>query len=678
MTKPLLIEIGVEELPAIPFLKQLLDIEQKWQNILEQNSLLCSFEFFYTPRRLVLWHNEFLISQKEKTEEFYGAPEHIAYKNNIPTNAAISFAKKCEVDVEDLQLVEKDGKKVLFCKKIIKAKHSHELLGQMIEKFVKSLNFGKSMRWGSLKESFIRPIRWVGCMFDDELVSFEMFGVKSNNFSYGHRNFGQFEYKNCKQYFENIKKYGVNLFQDERKQNILNQIHNLEKKYNFSVQKDEELLSEVVTITEHPTAIVGSFDEHFLSLPPEVIITSMKEHQRYFPCFDKNGNLINNFVVISNAYSDDTKLVRMGNEKVLRARLSDALFFWDNDIKNGLDTQGLKDIMFLNSLGTLYDKTQKEQKIGQYLAKKYLHVLKNEQNSLSEDEILNLIDRSIYLSKADLLTQMVYEFTELQGLMGYYYAKAANEDERVCISIKEQYLPLNSIMPSSIFSSIVCLSSKIDSLLALFSIDKIPSGTKDPFALRRAVNAIVKIVIHYELEFDINEDFKALKKQYHDFDIEKLQEFFIERLYGYFDVNASIINAVLLSGEKNILKISQKIEALDNIVKASNAKDSFSTFKRLANIIKDVSTNLHVDKTLLIQNEEKSLYDSFLSVKDKKYNSYEEKLDALFALKDKIDEFFDNVMVNASEQNIKQNRQGLLFEIYSEFKSIADIKEVSI
>ncbi len=683
MTKPLLIEIGVEELPAIPFLKELPNIEKKWLKILEENSLKCSFEFFYTPRRLVLWHENFLLNQPDSEEEMFGAPVDIAFKDGKPTNAALGFAKKCGVSIDDIGRGKKGTKEVLYYKKSIKGKSTHELLGSMVEQFLKSLNFGKSMRWGDEKESFIRPIRWIGALLGDEHVAFKLFGVESKYFSYGHRtlSYEPFAYQTCAEYFKKLENSGVVLFQKQREKSILKQMNELEIANGIKIQKDKDLLNEVVAITEYPTALVGKFDEHFLTLPAEVIVTSMKEHQRYFPCFDEEGKLTNRFIVVSNAICEDKSLVIEGNEKVLRARLSDALFFWDNDLRNGLDNSGLKDVLFLDGLGSLLDKTKREERIGAYLVQKYMSNLQKELD-FDEGEIKELLEKTISLSKADLLSEMVYEFTELQGLMGYYYAKAANEDKHLCLGLKEQYLPdsVDGELPSSVFSSIVALSYKIDSLLALFSVDKIPTGTKDPFALRRAVVGIFKIVLKYRLSFNIKDDFATLLSTYKEFDFAKLEDFIIERMYSYFDVNPSVLKAVLQSGERDIFRISKKVDALNSIVKSDEFKKSFSTFKRVANIIKDMDTSktLHVNQELFETNEEKALFEAFNKVKNSSFTTYELKLDGLFGLKKSIDDFFDNVMVNVENSALKQNRQNLLGVIYQEFKSIADIKEITI
>ena len=681
MLKPLLIEIGVEELPAIPFLKELPNIEIKWEKILEENSLLCEFEFFYTPRRLILWHPEFPLSQPDTIQKLYGPPVEIAFKDNEPTKAAIGFAKKCGVDIKDLKRVKKDAKEVLYFEKKIEGKNSEELLANMINSWLKRLDFGRSMRWEN-EDSFIRPIRWAVVNFGEKFLNYDIFSVISSNYTYVHRSVSldKVYIKDQKDFFEKLKTGGVIIYPDKREEKILNEIKNIEKEKNIAVEKDEELLKEIVAITEYPTALLGGFDKDFLKLPPEVIITSMKEHQRYFPVFKKD-DLYNGFIVVSNAKTDDFSLVIEGNERVLRARLSDALFFWENDIKNGLDIEGLKDVVFMDELGSLFDKEIRELKIALNLFEKYKNLLIS-QTSLTEGELKALIDRAIMVSKADLLSQMVYEFTELQGIMGYYYALVQGEDELVALSIKEQYLPKgeDSELPSNLFSSIVSISTKLDTLMALFSIGKIPSGSKDPFGLRRAATGIIRIVLNEQIPFDISKIFNEIKDEYKDFDTRNLEEFFIERIYQFFDVNPSIIKAVIESKERDLVEISKKIKAVNEIVQSDDFKEVFVTFKRVANIVKDVDieSELLVDERLFESEYEKKLYDRFNEVVKKEYEDYESKLDALFGLKEDIDKFFDHVLVNVDDEKIRSNRKNLIASIYKAFRSIADIKEISI
>lgn len=672
MTKPLLIEVSVEELPAIPFLKELPNIEKKWAEILKTNALMCEFEFYYTPRRLVFWHKEFKVAQDDTIVEMLGAPLAIAYKDGKPTGAAIGFAKKCGVDVGELSTIDKGRGEVLYYKKEQKGRESKKLLNGMINEFITKLDFGKSMRWGSLSESFIRPIRGLSILLGDELIDGELYAVKSSKETFAHRmvSYDKFAFENANEYFNKLKENGVVLYADERKNTILTQMDELEAKYNIQIERDEELLDEVVAITEYPTALMGKFDEDFLELPDEVIVNSMKEHQRYFAVY-KDGKITNNFIVVSNSYTTDFSEIIAGNEKVLRPRLADGMFFWRNDIKNGLSNEGLKNITFVEGLGSMYDKCVREASIASELA------------SMFDVKETKLLQKAVMLSKADLLTDMVYEFTELQGLMGSYYGKLANENELVYTAFKEQYLPdgEDSNLPSNKFSSIVALSNKIDTLMGLFSMGMIPTGSRDPFALRRAAAGIVKICMAHKLNLDLSLLINNMQKEYKNLDVSKLMEFFHERLFKIFNrVNPSVIKAVLASGESDILKITQKIDALNPIVNSSDFSNFSATFKRVANIIKDIDTNatLNVNSNLFEDTEEVALFEAYSCIIGQVYDSYEEELDALFGLKGTLDNFFDNVFVNHENEAIKINRKNLIGLVYQAFKNIADIKEITI
>jgi glycyl-tRNA synthetase beta chain len=673
MVKPLLIEIGVEELPAVPLLKELANIEKKYAKILEEYSLLCEFEFYYTPRRLVLWHREFKVAQEDSVEEFFGAPLAVAYKDGMPTKAAEGFARKCGVSLEELSTATKGNKEVLYYKKDVPGKPSVELLPEIVHKWLKSLDFGKSMRWGSLDESFIRPIRWIHVELGDALVPMHLYGVESAKTTRLHRiaSFDPVAVTDTKEYFQKLKNGGVTLYQDERREKIFEDFKAIEVQNSVNIEVDSELMDEVVAITENPTALIGSFDERFLELPPEVIVTSMKEHQRYFPVF-KEEKLVNKFVVVSNALTDDFSEVIAGNERVLRPRLADALFFWENDLKKGLSTQGLEKITFFKGLGSVADKIVRETKIAKTLFDKY-------KIDAKEEDLL----RAMELAKADLMSEMVYEFTELQGLMGYYYALKAGESEAVALAIKEQYLPEGeeSPLPSTPLSALVAMSMKLDTLLGLFSINQIPTGSRDPFALRRAVNGIIRIVNAYGFTFDILKDIQNLAKNYeNEIDFEKLEAFILERLKRYYKVNPSIIEAVLASGERELFALGRKIEALNNLVNSEGFAEVSATFKRVANITKDVDLEgeLLVKPELFEDESEKVLYEKYRAVISKEYDSYEEKLDALLGLKPQLDAFFESVMVNADDEAVRNNRKALVASIYKSILDIADIKEVTV
>ncbi|HEX5670930.1 MAG TPA: glycine--tRNA ligase subunit beta [Sulfuricurvum sp.] len=679
MLKPLLIEIGVEELPAVPLLKELSEIEKKWVAILEKNGLLGEFEFYYTPRRLVLWHREFQTHQEDRIEEFYGAPVEMAVKDGVPTPAAVGFAKKCGVEFDQLSRAQKGGKEVLYFSRTLPGRQSQELLGEMIDQWIKSLNFGKSMRWGSSSESFIRPIRWVNVMLGENVVDVELFGVVSKAATYVHR-ISHFEAKTVNSihhYFDLLKEGSVTLFPQERREHILASFAKLEKEQGIIIEVDEDLLDEVVAITEHPTPLIGSFDESFLQLPPEVIVTSMKEHQRYFPVF-KDGKLINAFVVVSNALCEDFSKVIEGNERVLRPRLSDALFFYRNDLKKGLSTNGLEKVVFMKGLGTLSEKIIREKTVANVLFDLVASRMDCDKSTLN---------RAMDLAKADLMSEMVYEFTELQGLMGYYYALALGEKNDVALAIKEQYLPTGeeSALPSTLLSALVAMAIKLDTLIGMFSIGEIPTGSRDPFALRRAVNGLVKIALAYQIPLNFSTLLDTLKSTYPSVNDYKqnMHTFIIERLMGVYPINPSIIHAVVSKDthvELDVLALDRKINAVNSIACSEKFVEAFSTFKRVSNILKDeaMSNAFVVDPALLHEEAERRLYENASLVIKNQYTTLEERLDALFGLKDLLNVFFDNVMVNADDLQIRANRKALVGMIYQEIYAIADIKNITL
>ncbi len=682
MTKPLLIEIGVEELPAIPLLKIITNIENSWKEILIDNQLDTQFKFLYTPRRLVLIHDNMPLKQADSIIELYGPPIQVAIKDGVPTGAGNGFARKCGVSFSEISRADKGGREVLYFKENKAGTDTKKLLEYMIKQWISSMNFGKMMRWGDRTDEFIRPIRWLQVRLDDDIVPVELFGVKSSNNTFIHRmvSFNPVKVNGIENYKDILANGSVTIYPYKREEKILKEFDELESIHNISIERDKSLLAEIVAITENPKALLGSFDKSFLELPPEVIITSMKEHQRYFAVY-KDSQLTNNFIVVTNAVTDDYTKVISGNERVLKPRLADGMFFYKNDLKRGLSTDGLEKIQFMDGLGSLSDKIDRETKVAISL----LHIYKEQitkETSRDFEELEALMKKAIKLAKADLTSEMVYEFTELQGLMGYYYAKSLGEDELIYNAIKEQYMPLGEggELPFSIFSSIVAISIKLDTLLGLFSIGKIPTGSKDPFALRRAVNGISRIVTEYNLSFNIKYIINSLKKSYQEIDQTKLYDFIIERVSKSLKANPSVITAVLASGEDDINEIVKKVGALDEVVSNKSFKEQFTTFKRVANISKDLdfSSKFKIDETKFIEDAEKELYKKYQDITSANYSDYKSKLEALFSLKELLDKYFDDVMVNSEDLDIRTNRQNMIGSIYMSFKDIADIKEVSI
>ncbi|MFA6145553.1 MAG: glycine--tRNA ligase subunit beta, partial [Sulfuricurvum sp.] len=465
-------------------------------------------------------------------------------------------------------------------------------------------------------------------------------------------------------YFDILKNGSVTLFPQERRENILKAFASLEEEHGIFIDIDEDLLDEVVAITEHPTPLLGKFDESFLELPPEVIITSMREHQRYFPVF-KDGKLINAFVVVSNALADDFSHVIEGNERVLRPRLSDALFFYHNDLKKGLSTQGLEKVVFMKGLGTVAEKIEREKIIAQQL----LGICKCG-GLFTDDETIEVdLNQAVGLAKADLMSEMVYEFTELQGIMGYYYSLALGETQNVAQAIKEQY-HFSGEYISSPLSAIVNIAMKLDTLIGMFSIGEIPTGSRDPFALRRAVNGIISIALKHAVPLNFSDFFSGESYQ------KAIKTFIVERLAGvYPEVNSSIIQAVVNRETPflDVLAFDIKIRKVDEMAKSSDAKESFSLIKRLANILKDEVIDGNPDGELF-NDHEKALFDAFSKV----VNEFGENLEMLFEIKKPLDNFFTNVMVNDENLEIRANRKKLLNMIYKEFDTFADFKQITL
>lgn len=724
-TAELLIEILTQELPAIPFLQELPHIANKWQDSLSAHHIAPSeVQVFFTPRRIVLYAPHFPLYSQDKEIESYGAPISIAYENGdvqgALTKAGASFFAKLGLDPasdrDKVSVAHKDGKEVLYYAHTQKGVESASLLPGIFSAFLASLSFGKTMRWGALSEGFIRPIENICAFLGDTHLHLSAFGVDSKPQTFGHRDLGfaPISVESVEAYFDTLRTHKVILNQQERKERILEQIQSIERAHSIEVELDPALLDEVVAITEYPQALLGGFDEEFLELPQEVIITSMKENQRYF-AIHKQGQLFNGFVVVSNSTSSDTSLIIAGNQKVLRARLSDAMFFYRNDLKHGLRTQGLENIMFVQGLGSLADKSARELQIAQILYAKYpqAHTL--------APNLAQLLEQSVRYAKADLLTEMVYEFPELQGIMGSYYALALGYDPLVAQAIREQYLPLgeDSALPSNALSAVVNLAGKLDSVFGLFSIDKIPTGSKDPFALRRAANGVIKIIQDQGFAFSLREDlrtlYEALGYGTHKGDsqnkanptiqstadsprpsddnlpqtncIKKIESFFLERLENALPINPSIFRAALggldthNQPQRDINALIQNALALHEVFNSTQDKPALlSTFKRVANICKDLDISAldSINPALFVHSAESMLFESFSAIQDSAFASLLDRTHALFALKSPLETFFEHVLVNDKDEKLRANRYALIGGIYREFLTIGDIAQIAI
>ncbi len=695
----LLVEILVEELPAQALLNEYKEMPKKLHALFNKRALeVGNIEIFYTPRRLCLLIKDFPLLTQETKEEFFGPPVKIACNHQDKTQGlnalGLGFYQKLGLkDHQHFQTAFKNNKEVLYHAKIHEKEPTKDLIMPIVLEFLEGLNFGKSMRWGSVEKSFIRPIHNICVLFNGENfndIEVKEYGFKTKQATKVHRQegFDFIQVDSPKAYFEVLEKNHVILDPKKREAKILQEIKELETKHRIIVEIDRDLLDEVVAITEYPSALLGEFDKAFLKLPNEIIITSMKENQRYFAAFHQKSQesptLHNGFIVVSNAISKDKQKIIAGNQKVLKARLSDAVFFYENDLKKPLDNAPLESVVFVQGLGTLKDKMEREAIIAQYLTQKYASSL-----NMPLEKAFELVGRAVRIAKADLLSEVVYEFSELQGIMGYYYALKQNENESVALSVKEQYLPTseNAPLPSSVFSAIVALSLKLDSLFSLFSAGKIPSGSKDPFALRRLSFGLLKIVAHYGLEFDLKADLKNLFEKvgvYQSFDLEVLEKFLLERFNNLIDCNPSIIRSVLNTNERDIVKIIQKVKALkrflDDPKNAQKKELLFSAFKRLANINKDRNPNESSEFSISLfkESQEHALFEAFNAIKTSAFESLDSRIEAYFGLHALLEEYFKSVLVMDKNIEIQKNRKNFLWGVYQSFLEIGDIKEIAI
>lgn len=695
----LLVEILVEELPAQALLNEYKEMPKKLHALFQKRALeVGNIEIFYTPRRLCLLVKDFPLLTQETKEEFFGPPVKIACNHQDKTQGlnalGLGFYQKLGLkDHQHFQTAFKNNKEVLYHAKIHAKEPTKDLIMPIVLEFLEGLNFGKSMRWGNVEKSFIRPIHNICVLFNGENfngIEVKEYGFKTKQATKVHRQegFDFIQVDSPKAYFEVLEKNHVILDPKKREAKILQEIKELETKHCIIVEIDRDLLDEVVAITEYPSVLLGEFDKAFLKLPSEIITTSMKENQRYFAVFDQKSQesptLHNGFIVVSNAINKDKQKIIAGNQKVLKARLSDAVFFYENDLKKPLDNAPLESVVFVQGLGTLKDKMEREAIIAQYLTQKYASSL-----NMPLEKALELVSRAVRIAKADLLSEVVYEFSELQGIMGYYYALKQNENELVALSVKEQYLPTseNAPLPSSVFSTIVALSLKLDSLFSLFSVGKIPSGSKDPFALRRLSFGLLKIIAHYGLGFDLKADLKNLFEKvgvYQSFDLEVLEKFLLERFNNLIDCNPSVIRSVLNTNERDIVKIIQKAKALkrflDDPKNAQKKELLFSTFKRLANINKDRNPNESSEFSISLFKElqEHALFEAFNAIKTSAFESLDSKIEAYFGLHAPLEEYFKSVLVMDKDIEIQKNRKNFLWGVYQSFLEIGDIKEIAI
>lgn len=679
MAKDLLFEIGAEEIPA-GFMPNILgQLKQLAETKLNDAHLpFESIATYGTPRRLALIVKGLADTSAEISERHKGPSASIAYDaDGNATKAAIGFARGKGLDVADL--VVEDG--YIYAETKTAGVPAKDIVTDMLPQLITGLNFPKSMHWGNLDAKFVRPVRWLVALLDEEVIPVEFATVKSGNVTRGHRFLGADEItiKNAASYVDTLKENFVMVDQDARRELISKQLHNIAASKNASIVWDDDLLEEINYLVEWPTALCGGFEESYLALPDAAIITPMKDHQRYFPLVDQDGKLLPMFLTVRNGSDHSIEVVQAGNERVLRARLDDAKFFFNEDRKKPLiDRQdGLTKIVFQEGLGNLADKTERLLKLGRVFG---------EECGLHEDAAV-VLERATELAKTDLTTGMVTEFTELQGVMGKEYALLDGESEEVAEAIFEQYLPrfAGDVLPQTEAGKVLSIIDKVDNIVATFSRGLIPTGSQDPYALRRQTIGILNILLGSEWNISLRPIFKAsmellnVPAEKQDELLGQVEEFFTLRLKNIFldrEVPHHVIDLLLSNNELSVADA----EGLVNALLANRIDENVElvqAYTRMYNLVKDVEYT-GVNSDLLKEDAEKELFEAASKASEASSAAWEAgDYDAVVAvpatLVPAINKFFEDVMVMDKDEAIKANRLQLVRLTYSVMAIIGDI-----
>lgn len=689
MSKRYLLEIGTEEIPARLVADALEQLKNNSIKILNDNKMIYEkVEVYSTPRRLTLIIEGLNNNTEDLVETVKGPSKKISFdESGEPTRALLGFMKGQGVQLSDVSIQDFNGEEYVYAKVVKKEKPIEEVLSVEMINLIKSINFPKSMRWGGKNLKFARPIRWILSILDNEVVGFNLEGIESSNITKGHRFLGSqhIVVDSVDNYKSLLKDNFVILDQKERKEIIKYGSEKLVKEKGGNLYIDNNLLDEVTNILEYPTPMIGRIKDEYLKLPEDVVITPMKEHLRFFPVFDDKNRLLPYFISIRNGNDEHTDIVVKGNEKVLGARLEDAKFFYEDDIKNPLEfyVDKLKNITFQERLGSIYDKTNRivklSDKIGDYL-------------EVGEETNKN-ISRAGFLSKADLVTKIVSEFTELQGKMGKEYAHISGENEIVSLAIFEQYLPRFSgdKLPTTTAGAILSITDKLDSIAGLFAIGIQPTGSQDPFALRRAALGIINIILDKKLNLSLKEliDFALyiyVEENSLAFDYDKVRneimDFFIGRIRNMFSdlkIRYDIIEAVISTQSDDIYDMKIRANKLNQWLNQEDIHGILETFNRVSTLAKDHnSTEVKRD---LLSEDEIGLYDSYNNIESKvltliEKKEYDKALDLLSTLNNPISEYFEKVMVMVEDENLKNNRLALLRKIYNTMMMVGDLSKI--
>ena len=650
-----LLEIGVEEIPDWMIEPALADLHKRFAEAFVAFGG-SSITTDATPRRLVLQARD-LIGQAPDVEAVVQGPYLSAGQK-----AAEGFAKKQNTTIDKLAKITDAKGERYVSHQLVKGQAAAHALAEKLPEIIKNITFPKTMYWtGKGGVKFIRPIRWIVALLDDQIIPFEIAGVKSGNLTRGHRILGSKApiFVTIDTYVAALRANFVIVSADERKARI-------EKALVNGVEKDEDLLKTLVYLTEFPTPFRGSFDKSYLELPKEILSTVMRHHQRYFSVMQPDGSLAPEFVAVTNTDSDPEGLIRQGNERVLRARFNDARFFWQVDQQKKLSDRvaDLEKVTFQAKLGSYKAKTERVRTLAQEIAQ-----------ALGADQ--KTVDRAALLAKTDLTTDMVKEFTELQGAVGGLYAKAQGESDGVSTAIYDHYQPVSmeAAIPRTLEGQVVSLADKLDTLRECFRVDMIPTGSKDPFALRRSAQGIVKILFDAKLPLDLKE-YVAETPALQPFMQERIETYLKDsRGYAYDEVNA-----VMAAGFTTLPDLAERVEAIHSVRPTDNFEPLAASFKRIKNILKQAQlAKANPPKPeLLAAGPEQDLYQAFLKVRAATQAAavYREKLAQIASLRPHVDLFFDKILVNDPDPAIRENRLALLHSLLTEFSTIADFSEI--
>ncbi len=658
-----LLELYLEDLPPSEFPDLLVQMREKMGDILEKHTLSYSnIETTMTIRRLVISIDGLPKAQPSRREEIKGPPERVAFSDGKPTKALEGFLRKYDSSLEDIKI----EKGYVFLIKEIRGKDLIEVMKDVFVEFIQSLEFKKPMRWGNGEYEFVRPVHSILAMVEGEVVEFEIFGLKSGNTTRGLRfHSGDVQVKNVGGYKGVLRRNLVVVDLNERRDMVREQLRSLD----LEVDMDEDLIDEVVYLTEYPRAVVGEFDTGYLTLPEEIIVTTVKHHERTFATF-KDGRITNVFVGFQDGPDDPEGNVKRGFERVINARLEDARYYYEKDLEIPLENwnEHLKGVVFQKKLGTLYDKVLRVKDLSIHIAK-----------SVGFKD-LRKVERAAFLSKADIVTKVVYEFPELQGVMGRIYALAHGEDEEIAWAIEEQY----SSDPGGILGAIVGMADRLDTIVGNFAIGNVPSGSKDPYGLRRKADDVYSIVRKFEWDVDLVEFIDLAKDLIGlEFDPSDLLDFMRSRFRAFLigrGMEQDVAKAVEHLWSRP-LRGSLAAEALNELIETPEIVALRVGFERIHNMVRN-HESLEYDGALLKEPAEIDLVNEFFEVKKEVLEAldsldYKRALKSLTLLKPHIDRYFDEVFVMVNREDLRRNRLGFLKNLDDLFLKVADLTQIS-